>query len=285
LTLSDAVDIALAGPENLSAGEWDATMKMGKGIILLLAAAAVAIPGTVFAQAEGFSAPAPKYPRADPKTAYPELAQLPDWTGVWAPDWAFLFRAGGPPQPKLTPAAAERLKGWQAAQEKGENLQGQIANCLPPGMPGIMRMPYPIEFVYAPNGVYIITETFSQVRRIYTDGRPLPEDPDPFFNGHSIGRWEGDTLVVETIGLNPKLEIQGGIPVTDKTRIVERIRMDQPGRIMIDTTVTDPDTFIEPFTTQQAYVLRPDWEIREYICQENNRDAADEFGRPTMNID
>jgi hypothetical protein len=259
---------------------------MGRRIVLLLAAAALAWPAApALAQTEGAATPAPRFPRVDPKTAYPKLAQLPDWTGVWAPDWAFLFGAGGPPQPKLTPPAAARLKSWQAAQAKGENLQGQIANCLPPGMPGIMRMPYPIEFVYAPNAVYIITETFSQVRRIYTDGRPLPDDPDPFFNGHSIGRWEGDTLVVETIGLNPRLELQGGIPVTEQTRIVERIRMDQPGRIMVDTTVTDPATFVEPFTSRQAYVLKPDWEIREYICQENNRDAADEFGRPSMDID
>ncbi len=257
----------------------------GKRIVLALAAAALAAPAMAAQEAPANSAPAAKYPRLDPKVAYPKLAQLPDWSGVWAPDWAFLFGAGGPPQPKLTPAAAATLKSWQAAQEKGENLQGQIANCLPPGMPGIMRMPYPIEFVFTPNAVYIIAETFSQVRRIYTDGRPLPEDPDPFFNGHSIGHWEGDTLVVDTIGLNPRLDLQGGIKATEKTRIRERIRVDQPGRIMIETTLTDPDVFTEPFTFRQAYVLKPDWEIREYICQENNRDAADEFGRPTMNID
>jgi hypothetical protein len=259
--------------------------RMGRRIALLMAAAALAAPLAAQAQPEATTPPAAKYPAVDPKTAYPKLAQLPDWSGVWAPDWAFLFGAGGPPQPKLTPTAAAALKSWQAAQAKGENLQGQIANCLPPGMPGIMKMPYPIEFVYTPNAVYIIAETFSQVRRIYTDGRPLPEDPDPFFNGHSIGRWEGDTLVVETIGLNSKLDVQGGIKITEKTRILERIRIDQPGRIMIETTITDPDTFAEPFTSRQAYVRRPDWEIREYICQENNRDAADEFGRPTMDID
>jgi hypothetical protein len=249
-----------------------------KHVILGLAAACAALAWPAAAQA-------PEQPAARPGADYAKLSQLPNWTGVWAPDWAFLFGPGGPPKPELTASAAAKLAAFEAARAKGENLQGQIANCLPPGMPGIMRMPYPIEFVFAPNAVYVITETFSQVRRIYTDGRALPEDPDPFFNGHSVGRWEGDTLVVDTVGLNPRLELQGGIHPTEKTRIQERIRLADPGRILVETTITDPEIFAKPFSFRQAYLLKPDWEIREYICQENNRDSADEFGRPSMDID
>jgi hypothetical protein len=211
------------------------------------------------------------------------IASLPDWAGVWAPDWKGLF--GGPPKMQLTPAAAAALAKFTAARERGENLQGDIANCVPPGMPGIMRMPYPIEFVFTPKAVYLITETFSQVRRIYTDGRPLPEDPDPFFNGHSVGRWEGDALVVDTIGLNPSRELQPGIKATEQTRLRETFRLSAPDRITVETTIIDPTIFTQPLVVRQDYVRKPDWEMREYICQENNRDSADEFGRPRLDID
>jgi hypothetical protein len=245
-----------------------------------LAAAAVLALSPAQAQEETV----PAKPHVDIRPGYSKLAQLPDWSGVWAPDWAALFGAGGPPKPELTPRAAKELADFTAAQSKGENLQSNDANCVPPGMPGIMRMPYPIEFVFAPGTVFILHETYSQVRRIYTDGRSLPDDPDPYFNGHSVGHWEGDTLIVDTNGLNPRLNVQPGIKLTEKTMIHERIHQDRPDLITVETTVTDPDIFTKPFTFKQPYVLKPDWEIREYVCQENNRDAADEFGRPSMDI-
>jgi hypothetical protein len=243
------------------------------------------VPGIVLAQPAGGEKGPPPPAHVDIRPGYAKLAQLPDWSGVWAPDWAALFGAGAPPKPELTAKAAKALADFEAAQAKGENLQGEVANCVPPGMPGIMRQPYPIEFVFAPGTVYILAETYSQVRRIYTDGRPLPDDPDPFFNGHSVGHWEGDTLVVDTNGLNPHLDIMPGIKATEKTTIRERIHQNSPNLITIEFTVTDPDTFAKPFTFRQPYVLKPGWEIREYVCQENNRDHADEFGRPSMSID
>jgi hypothetical protein len=151
-------------------------------------------------------------------------------------------------------------------------------------MPGIMRLPYPIEFVYSPGRVNVLIETFSEIRRIYVDGRPLPEDPDPAFNGHSVGRWEGDTLVVQTIGISPMVSLVAGLHATARTRIEERLTRVSPERLIDEMTLTDPDLFAEPYVMTQAYTLQPDWEMREYVCEENNRDAADELGRPSIDL-
>jgi len=246
---------------------------------------AVMLPALAIAQ----SAPPAKAPaQKDYRTGYSRLARLPDWHGVWAPDWSTLFPRGAqrerPAGPQFTPAAAKKVADYRAGQAEGKNTQTDAANCVPPGMPSIMRMPYPIEFLFSPERVTIITETESQVRRIYTDGRPLPDDPDPSFNGSSVGHWEGNVLVVETIALNPRNSLTPGINATEQTRIVERYHEDKPGTLIVDTTITDPSLFAQPYTTKQAYVRKPDWEIREYVCQENNRDAADQFGRPSMDI-
>ncbi len=226
-------------------------------------------------------------PAQDRTAGYAGLAKLPDFSGVWQPDWQQLFATGGrrPMAPATTPAATKILDDYKAKQASGENTQTEAANCVPPGMPQIMRMPYPIEFIYSPERVTIVTETESQVRRIYTDGRPLPDDPDPAFNGWSIGHWEGDTLVVDTIGLNPTTSLMAGLHPTENTKIKETYRLAKPDLLMVETTITDPALFTAPYVMQQAYSRKPGWEIREYVCQENNKDAADEFGRPSMKLE
>ncbi|MGI4880539.1 MAG: hypothetical protein ACRYG4_23995 [Janthinobacterium lividum] len=227
---------------------------------------------------------------ADPHIAPPQpadyaaLARLPDWSGTWQPDWSSLFGARAGLKPPLTPAAAATAAAFEAGKGKGENLQTDAANCVPPGMPQIMRMPYPIEFIYSPGRVTIAAETYSQVRRIYTDGRPLPADPDPAYNGWSIGHWDGDTLVVDTIGLNARTSILPGIHPTDQARIRERFHLVKPDVLLVETEITDPTVFAQPFELKQAYVRKRDWQIREYVCQENNRDASDPFGRPSLDI-
>jgi hypothetical protein len=217
--------------------------------------------------------------KAPTQADYTALGQLPDWSGAWQPDWSALFSGQGgrnAEKPAFTPAAQKVSDAFVAAQKKGENLQTEMANCMPAGMPQIMRMPYPIEFLFTPQRVTILIETEQQVRRIYTDGRPLPTDPDPTFNGSSIGHWEGDTLIVETIGLNPK---------TENTRIRETFRLQKPDLMVVTATITDPALFATPFVQTTPYARHREWQIREYVCQENNRDAADPFGRPSMNIE
>ena len=214
-------------------------------------------------------------------SAYESVAKWPDWSGVWSPGVSAGARTT-PTPPKLTPAAQATVDAFNAAKERGENLQNDAANCVPNGMPGIMRLPYPIEFTYSPGRVNVLIETYSQVRRIYI-GKELPEDPDPFFNGHSVGRWEGDTLVVDTNGITPSVYVVAGLHATENTRFHERITRN--GTLLTDEiTVTDPGLFAEPYLMVQNYTLQPDWEMREYVCQENNRDAADAEGRPSMDL-
>lgn len=174
---------------------------------------------------------------------------------------------------------------FNAKRKEGENLQTDDANCIPPGMPRMMQMPYPIEFLFTPGRVTILTEAYMQVRRIYTDGRKLPDDPDPQFNGNSVGHWEGDTLVVDTVGLEPRTTLMTAIHPTEQTRIRERIHLDPASKNLVDEMeITDPTLFTEPYHTQLSFAPRPDWAIREYICEENNHDAADPFGRPSMSL-
>jgi len=223
---------------------------------------------------------------AEPRTAaqWSKLASLPDWTGVWEIDWRNTRKSPPRPQMKLNPEYQKKLDAWRAAQKEGENLQGEAANCVPPGLPGIMSQPYPIEFLYQPDKVVMLIEAYMQFRHIYTDGRKHPEDPDSTFMGHSIGHWEGDTLVVDSVGFTDSTQLAGGVPHSDKLRIVERIRKVAPEWMEIQTTLIDPVVLAEPYTSTISYRHLDD-EIREYICLENNRDGADDKGRPTINLE
>ena len=220
-----------------------------------------------------------------PGQTWASLASLPDWRGIWELDWKHNpgLLGGGTPGP-LTQSAQAALNQFTALQQRGENLQTSDANCLPTGMPGIMTEPYPIEFLFNPGMVVMIIETFSQVRHVYTDGETHPADPDPAFNGHSIGHWEGDTLVVDTVGIDTTTRISPGVPHSDKLHIVERIRKVDPDHLQITRTITDPSVLVKPWTVVLPYA-RAKGHLREYVCEQNNRDSADAQGRPALNID
>lgn len=222
---------------------------------------------------------AAKSPHQDRRAAYAAMAALPDLdVGVWNIDWQ-APRGPGQPRPPLT---AEAQAKADAARRGG--LQNRNANCVPPGMPGIMGWPYPLEFVYSPGRVTILIESDSQVRRIYTDGRGHAPDPDPTFNGDSIGHWEGDTLVVDTVALNPTTEIAPAVGHSDQARIVERIRKAGPDLLEIVTTITDPAVLTAPWTTTRRFVRHRDWTIQEYVCEQNNHDSVDAAGRPGFDL-
>jgi hypothetical protein len=244
--------------------------RLAAGAALLALAAAAPAQDTAFVPARA--------------SAYSEVTKWPDFSGVWSPDWSQLFGPGGRAGPaKLTPEAQAKLDAYNAAKKKGEHQQTAAANCLPNGMPEIMRQPYPIEFLYSPGRVTIFIESYSQARRIYINGQ-FPKDPEPLFNGNSIGHWEGDTLVVDTIGFSPATEISDGVQHNDQMRIQERIHKVSPTRLVIDTTITDPGVLAAPYTYSQAFDRKDDWQIREYVCEENDRDSADAEGRAHLDL-
>jgi hypothetical protein len=229
------------------------------------------------------------------------LAELPDFSGVWE-------RGGGGGRGRATGPGAGRAAGagagagraagtggrggasptpeYAALRDQLRATQGpsQMANCLPPAMPGIMSQPYPMEFLLTPGKVTIILEAFTQVRHIYTDGRTLPEFPDPTFFGTSVGRWEDGTLIVESVGFN-ELVTMGGVPHSDELRITERISLIDPDTMLIETTFTDPVALTEPYTTSATFARHRDWTLAEYICQENNRNFVTSDGEEGIILD
>ena len=236
--------------------------------------------------------------KAPTAAEWASLAKLPDFNGVWesAPGGGAVGRAGGRGDatakggpapaaagagragrgggPSLTPAYAAKAQARSANPAE----DAQAANCLPPGLPAIMNQPYPMEFLLTPGKVTIVIEAYTQVRHIYTDGRPLPSDPNPLFYGTSVGRWEDDTLVAETVGL---AEVPRGLtfPYSEKLKVVERFKLTGPDTMSIETTLIDPEAFTAPYSMGTRNLARHrTWTIAEYICEENNRNFVDDKG-------
>jgi hypothetical protein len=115
---------------------------------------------------------------------------------------------------------------------------------------------------------------------IYTDGRPHPDDLDPSFQGHSIGRWEGDTLVVDTVGIKPIVALAMGMKHSGKLRITERIHLAKgdPNTLLVEMTLNDPDALEKPFSQTLTFKRSRDWDLIEFICAENDRNPVDESG-------
>ena len=137
------------------------------------------------------------------------LAKLPDWSGTWAPAIRLQNEEITKNPTPWTPKAAARIEAMWAQERAGRSQGGLFVNCLPEGMPTWMMITHnSFEVLFTPGRVTILGESDSnRLRRIYTDGRPQPEDPDLSFHGHSIGHWEGATLVVDTVGILPQAYI------------------------------------------------------------------------------
>jgi len=228
-------------------------------------------------------APARASARSSPQgDTWASIAKLPDWSGVWD----FDYSRGGldrPAPPHLTPAFAAKFAAYQQAQKHGLNQQTETANCVPPGMPQIMAQPYPIEFLFTPGKVTVAIEAYSQMRRIFTDGRKHPADPDPTFQGNSIGHWEGDTLVVDTVGFVPSTLIAPGVSHSDQMHIRERFHLVAPDVLHDEITVEDPVTLEQPWTYTFAYKHTPGYQMLEYVC-DNNREYVDDKGVTRMRL-
>jgi hypothetical protein len=216
--------------------------------------------------------------------AKPAARDLPDWNGIWervgSITWEPNGRPGVPENPPFTPEYAEKYRKTTEAAREGHPVQDPTSTCLPPGMPRVMTMTYPMEILMTPGQVTIIAEWSSQVRRVFTDGRghPPADELDPTFNGHSIGHWEGKgkdaTLVIDTVGIRADTGFDAsGIEHSDQIHVVERMRQTSPDMLEDEITVIDPKAFVHPWVVTKKYKRGgPDARIMEYVCEENNRD-------------
>ena len=169
----------------------------------------------------------------------------------------------------LKPEAAALLKERMADFSK----DNPDVWCLPLGNQQFNVHPFPLKIIQNPDLTMILYETHMGYRQIFTDGRPLPaNEPQPWFYGYSVGRWEGDTLVVETLGFKDGgwLDINGS-PLGEKGRTRERYRRPSYGTIEVEQTIDDPAHYTRPFTTRLTWRLLPDTEIMEMVCTENNQ--------------
>jgi hypothetical protein len=193
-----------------------------------------------------------------------------------------------PPDPiPEPPLKSEYLAEWRALRDRERELTAQGeppvnsgSACLPQGMPMMMMATFPMEILETPGQVTIIQEAFNQVRRIYlNEDLPAPEDAEPRFSGHSVGRWEGDTLVVETIGVKNYVRFQN-VPHSMNMRVIERMRLIDNGDYLENViTVTDPDYLTGTWTWTWMYKRWPGYKIQEYVCEDNRYDPSATYQR------
>ena len=234
------------------------------GLILLACAALVGFCSPLFAQTQGGSEKA---------------APAGDLAGVWYPSSVNTFTliwtdAKGQRLDTLplTPWGEEKFKGNHPIGGAYTALNSNDPNiaCLPPGVPNVYIHAYPVEFLQVPGRTIMFFEYGHFVRQIFTDGREHEKDANPTWMGDSIGKWEGDTLVVDSVGFNDKTWLDvAGHPHSEAMRVVERMRRVDHDTLIIDISIEDPQAYTGTLKTQRKYILKPSWNIMEYICEDN----------------
>jgi len=172
---------------------------------------------------------------------------------------------------------AEALSRQRAA-DLGKD--SPFSRCLPLPVPTIFTEPLPFKILQMPTLTAILFESQGRYRQIFTDGRSLPKDPQPTWLGYSVGKWEGDTLVVETTGFNDQSWLDArGHPHTDALRVTERFRRPDFGHIELRATIDDPKAYSRPWTVTIPIELMPDTELLEQVCNENEKDVPHLVGK------
>jgi hypothetical protein len=223
------------------------------------------------------TAPAPKAPDGKP-----------DLSGIWLPEPDPKGTARGIENivfPRYFPNIAADMKPEevpflpearaifeQRLKNQGKDAPG--AHCKPTGVPLLNAIPIPYKIIQTPRVVLILYEENSVFRQIFLDGRKPVEDPEPRFMGYSTGRWEGDTLVVDTTGFNDRTWLDGmGHPHSDALHVVERFRRRSTGRLDVEMTINDPKMYSKPITYTQSALLQADEDLLEYFCSDNEKDV------------
>jgi hypothetical protein len=247
---------------------------------LALALAAFAAPA---AHAQGLSAEqldlmVPKHPEflgaLAPENLNAERPAPPfDLTGTWFVDLSggfgdFLFGSQG--YPEFLEPGQEAVRGFQEAQARGETYRDAIGQCFPAGMPMVMTRVWPVAMIQLPTVIFVVSNFNNEFRPIYLDGREF-SDPDVVvysYGGESIGRWEGDTLVVETRYIEPHMHyIDRGIPVTEDFTVVERMRLVNDGaQLEIEYIMTDPNVWVGEWRNTKRWNREDYTDINEVHC-------------------
>ncbi len=228
------------------------------------------------AGAQWVNYPDPRTPRtADGKpnltAPAPRLADgTPDMSGIWRrPDTKYLVNLGAdgieiPMQPW-----AEKLYKERQANDSKDWPNGR---CLPNSVTDSDGHPTPRKIIQQPGLIVLLFETYHYYRQIFTDGRPLPEEREPAWFGYSVGKWDGDTLVVDTVGLKEETWLDfAGHPHSDALHIIERFRRTDFGHMEVQVTVDDPKAYIKPWTARIEWELIPDTDLLDWVC-ENEKD-------------
>ena len=241
------------------------------------------LPGIADAQ------PAPPSHILDPAPSaaqWAALAKLPDWSGTWSPDVTdqnAQIRTNPIP---WKPEIQKQVDHWVAEEQAGRP-NGLLLNCLPHGMPGLILITHNAqEILFTPGRVTLLGESDgNRLRRIWTDGRGHSPDPDPSFHGESIGHWEGDTLVVDTIGILPQVFLavseSVGIPNGGDMHIGERIHLVSPDTLAFDLTIDASHVLTHPWTTRRLFHRKRErsFAISEGVCRQGDfQDGKDEWG-------
>jgi len=263
-------------------------MKSALGMLVVAAASAAVPIGAQWLNYPAADTPRTKDGKANLSAPAPKRADgRPDLSGVWRAqadplgkpenvENEILPRYFGniakdlkPEDVVLRPPADAMFRERLASQGKN----APAARCVPIGVPGINTFPSAFKVVQMPRLIVVLYEQDTTFRQIFMDSRPLPPDPNPSFMGYSIGRWDGDTLVVESNGFrNDGWLDRMGHPHSDGLHLTERYRRSDFGHLSVQMTIDDPRTYAKPFTYTQPVVLLPDTDLLENYCTENEKD-------------
>jgi hypothetical protein len=225
------------------------------------------IPRTKDGKAD-LAAPAPRTPSG-----------TVDLSGIWQTDLRYNANLAAD-----LAADAVRMLPWGQAlyEERQKNAAKDDPEgfCLPAGVPRISGVPFPEKIIQTPTLIVILYETRNTFRQIFLDSHSIAQDPQPTWMGYSTGKWDGDTLVVETTGFNDKTWLDDdGHPHSDQLHVTERFRRPNFGHLLIEITVDDPTAYAHPWTATEDFLLNADGELIEYVCNENNLDLPHLVGK------
>ena len=207
----------------------------------------------------------------------------PDLSGIWnvkgSPNARYLGWGFSKDEPPMTPWAEERFKlnkpsfGPRAVEDSNDPVNPttiSAVGCFPPGLPRMYLQPFPLEIIQLPGRVLMLFEFNHFIRQIYTDGRKHNTDLGPTWLGDSIGHWEGDTLVVDTIGFNDKTWVdRAGHPHSTDLHLVERFHRADQNTLTDDITIEDAKAYTKPWGAQLTFQAHPKWNITEMVCEDN----------------